>query len=143
MTVHRTAPPMIGPRHALGHVEIDADHFAIADYWRQAMDCSPIAVPFYIARLRKRMRAHFSHEVQLVEAAGAQFCSSHRLEHEAMLRLCDDALSLAESNWRRARALLRTDLMRMLRDHINCTDQIAVLVINEASAERESQPAPR
>ncbi len=136
MMLPRTTRPLIEARHALGHAKIDSDHFAIADYWLQLTCCEPIAVPFHIARLRKRMRDHFNDEAALVEATGRPFGCAHRQEHAAMLRLCDQAYRLSDTNQRGARALLRNKLPRLMREHIICMDQIAVLIINTATQER-------
>ena len=104
---HRT---LIGGHHALGHAEIDLDHFAIAECWLRTMDCGALELPLRIARLRKSMRTHFDHEENLVEAAGATFCACHRREHDTLLGLCDDAYALSEHDWRGARAILRTEM---------------------------------
>jgi hemerythrin len=133
MILVRAARPLIEARHALGHAKIDADHFAIADYWQQATTCPLIAVPFQIARLRKRMRRHFDDEAALIEAAGAPFCACHREEHDAMLQLCDDARLLSDTNARGARALLHRRLPRLMRAHIDGMDQIAVLMMCSAA----------
>jgi hemerythrin len=135
MILMRTGRPLIDARHALGHAKIDADHFAIADCWRQATTCPLIAAPFQIARLRKRMRRHFDDEAALIEAAGAPFCACHREEHDAMLGLCDEAYLLSGTDTRRACALLRRRLPGLMRAHIDGMDQIAVLIMNaEAEA---------
>lgn len=133
--------PLIGKRHALGHAEIDADHFAIANWWMRATQCEPIALPFHIAGLRKAMRDHFGREAALVEAAGASFCACHRNEHNVLLELCDDAYALTARNLRSARTLLRNKLPRLMRDHIDTMDQIAVLMMREA-AENRAAVAP-
>jgi len=130
-------PPRLGP------CQIDADHFAIAALWRDVDGCAPIAVPFQIARLRKRMRRHFEDEAELIEAAGTPFCACHHEEHESMLRLCDQAYLLSDSNGRGARALLRATLPRLMRRHIVGMDQIAVLIIHSAVGRHailESEP---
>jgi hypothetical protein len=98
MTVLRINRPLIGKAHTLGHTQIDSDHFAIADWWMKATLCAPVALPFHIAALRKTMRAHFSREAALVEAAGTPFCHCHRREHDVMLELCDDAYELSARN---------------------------------------------
>lgn len=121
---------LIGGGHALGHTEIDAEHFAIADCWLEVTRCAPLALQFQIARLRKLMRNHFDHEAMLVNAAGSPFCSCHKREHEFLLSLCDKAYSLSRNNWRSARALLRGTLPGLVRQHIISMDQIAVLIIN-------------
>ncbi|HEY2134951.1 MAG TPA: hypothetical protein VGH49_03630 [Xanthobacteraceae bacterium] len=132
MILAMTTRPLIEARHALGHAKIDADHFDIADYWLQAMSCESIAIPFFIARLRKRMRNSFNDEAGLVEAAGSWLGRAHQWEHAAMLELCDAAYELSKSDRRGARALLRKRLPRLMREHIICMDQVAVLVINTA-----------
>ncbi|MCC7347500.1 MAG: hypothetical protein IT538_08890 [Variibacter sp.] len=124
---------LIQARHALGHAEIDADHFAIADCWRQTLQCKPIAMPFQIARLRKLMRNHFMREATLVEATGTTFCACHQREHDSILNLCDDAYGLAENRWQKARALLRDTLPPAVREHIISMDQVAVLIIHTAN----------
>lgn len=142
MSIHRITRTLIGPNHALGHAEIDSDHFAIADYWLQLTQCEPIAIAFHIARLRKRMRNHFNHEAALVEAAGRRLWQDHKGEHDEMLRLCDEAYELSAQNRRAARALLRSRLPRMMRNHIICMDQIAVLMIKDAAQDRPAPYAP-
>lgn len=126
-------PPLIGPKHALGHAQIDADHSAIADAWLRAVSCEPIQFPFLIARLRKLMQTHFDNEARLMQSAGGTLCACHRNEHRAMLGLCDQAAALSPDKWRRAQSLLRRRLPRMMRSHIACMDQIAVLFINAGS----------
>ena len=143
MTVHRIARTLIRPSHALGHAEIDSDHFAIAEYWLQLTCCEPIAIPFHIARLRKRMRDHFSREAGLVEATGLRLSLSHHGEHDEMLWLCDEAYRLSDRDRRAARALLRTKLPRLMRSHIICMDQIAVLMMTTAAKDRAVPYAPR
>ena len=49
-----------------------------------------------------------------------------------MLALCDEAYRQSHRRQRAARALLRNGLPRLLRDHINSMDQIAVLIIRAA-----------
>ena len=137
MTLHRGNPPLIGRRHALGHPGIDTGHRAIADWWMKATQCEPIALPFHIAALRKAMRSHFRREAALVAAAGTPLCCDHRREHDDMLELCDDAHRLSSRNQRSARALLRNRLPRLMRDHIDTMDQIAVLIIR-AAGERQA-----
>lgn len=134
--------PLIGKKHALGHSEIDSDHFAIADWWMKVTLCEPVALPFHIAGLRRMMRNHFSREAALVEAAGAPFCCAHRCEHDTMLELCDDAYELSARSLRAARALLRNKLPRLMRDHINSMDQIAVLIIRAAAQDRAISSVP-
>lgn len=124
--------PLIGKRHLLSHDLIDTDHLAIANWWMRMTQCTQVALPFHIAGLRKAMRDHFGREAALVEATGTAFCSCHRNEHAVLLELCDDAYELTAHNPRAARALLRSRLPRLMRDHINIMDQIAVLVIRSA-----------
>lgn len=140
VTTDRAAPALIGRRHALGHAEIDADHFAIADAWGRAMQCAPIALPFHVARLRKLMRGHFDNEAALVEAAGTEFCVCHRREHDTMLALCDDVYALSERNPGRARSLLRRRMPPLVRAHIDGMDQITVLIIGRAKQDRAAVP---
>jgi hemerythrin len=142
MTVHPITRPLIGKKHALGHAQIDNDHFAIADWWMKSVLCEPVALPFHIAGIRKVMRQHFSREAALVEAAGTPFCYCHRREHNVMLELCDDAYALSAHNLRAARALVRNKLPRLMRDHINSMDQIAVLIIGAATQDRATTVAP-
>lgn len=131
MTISRNKQLLITDRHALGHPEIDFDHFAIADCWLRTMRAEPVALPLHIARLRKLMLRHFEHEANLVEATGTRFCLCHRREHDAMLSLCEDAYEMSYRNGRAALMRLRR-LPRLVRDHIICMDQIAVLIINTA-----------
>ena len=137
MTLHRINPPLIGRQHVLGHPEIDTGHRAIADWWMKTTQCAPLALPFHIAALRKAMRRHFRREAALVEAAGTPLCCDHRREHDVMLALCDDAYRLSGRNRRSARALLRNRLPRLMRNHIDSMDQIAVLIIR-AAGERQA-----
>jgi hypothetical protein len=132
--------PLISSRHALGHADIDFDHFAIADAWMEARLSESIALPMRVARLRRLMRAHFEHEAALVEATGSRFCQCHRREHDAMLAMCDEALSLAERRPRSARSVLRA-LPPLFRSHIDCMDQIAVLIIHSAAGSLPSRDA--
>ena len=88
--------------------EIDAEHAAIGEAWLATMRCRVVALPFHVARLAKVMRQHFDHEARLVEAAGTPFCWCHHNEHEAMLAVCGEALSTAEHDPRKARALCAT-----------------------------------
>jgi len=136
MTVHRLRQPLIWKRHALGHTEIDTDHTTIANWWMKAAHGEAIALPFHVAALRKAMRTHFSREAALVEAAGTTFCDCHRREHDAMLELCDNAYELSGRNARGARRLLRNELPRLVRGHIDSMDQIAVLIIRAAIQDR-------
>ena len=136
MTSHSPcrARPLISRRDTLGHQDIDADHVAISDAWLAAMRCAAISLPFHVARLAKVMREHFDREIRLVEAAGVQCCWCHQNEHTAMLAICHAALGLSEHEPRKARQLLRTELARRIRRHVATTDQIAVMIINTASA---------
>jgi hemerythrin len=109
----------------------------------KAMLSEPIALPFHVAALRKKMRDHFSREAALVEAAGTPMCCDHRNEHDGMLDLCDRAFALSGRNPRAARALLRSRLPRMMRDHINSMDQIAVLILRAAAQDRAASIGPR
>ena len=142
MNVLRISRPLIGKNHTLGHIQIDADHFAIADWWMKAMLCEPVALPFHIAALRKTMRSHFCREATLVETTGTPFCYCHRREHNVMLELCDDAYDLSARSLRAARTLLRNKLPRLMRDHINSMDQIAVLIIRAATQDRAISVVP-
>ena len=142
MTVLRINRPLIGKNHTLGHAQIDSDHFAIADWWMKVTLCQPLALPFHIAGLRKTMRSHFSREAALVEAAGTPMCCDHQREHDTMLELCDDAYELSARSLRKARALLRDKLPRLMRDHINSMDQIAVLIIRAAAQDRATSAMP-
>jgi len=126
----RSARPLIGRQHTLGHAVIDTDHREIADWWHRAVNCEPIQFSFFVARLKKLMRDHFDHEAALMEWAGGRLCECHRREHQMLLDLCDRAAVLSRSNWRKARALLRTELPRLVREHIISMDQLAVLFIN-------------
>jgi hypothetical protein len=134
--------PLIGKRHALGHHQIDTDHLAIASWWMRVTQCAPVSLPFHILGLRKVMRDHFARETALVEAAGTHFCACHQNEHGVLLELCDDAYALTRHNLRAARSLLRTRMPRLMRDHINIMDQIAVLIIREAAGPSLSSLAP-
>lgn len=135
MTLPLSKQTLIGDGHALGHPQIDSEHFAIADCWSRSIRANPVGLPLAVARLRKVMRRHFEHEAELIEAAGVTFCACHRVEHDTMLALCDDAYGLAERDWRASQVLLRK-LPRLMKDHIICTDQIAVLMIQAAERER-------
>jgi hypothetical protein len=132
MNLPRIIRPLIGSNHTLGHPQIDREHLIIADWWMKAALCAPVALPFHIAGLRKAMREHFSREAALVEATGEPLCPRHRCEHDSMLALCDEAYRQSHRRQRAARALLRNGLPRLLRDHINSMDQIAVLIIRAA-----------
>lgn len=141
MTLPRHKQTLIGDRHRLGHSTIDSDHFAIGGEWLRAMRAEPAALPLHIARLRKLMRRHFESEAALVEEAGVRFCECHRQEHNAMLDVCDDAYFLARRNWKASQMRLR-ELPKLVRNHIICMDQIAVLIIDAAQRERAARPPP-
>ena len=47
-----------------------------------------------------------------------------------LLDLCDRVTALSPHNWRKARSLLRTQLPRLVREHIISMDQLAVLFID-------------
>ncbi len=126
--------PLIRQRDMLGHTTIDDDHRAIAGAWQHVIHCEPLQFPFLIARLKKLMRMHFDHEAALMHSAGGMLCECHRMEHRAFLALCDEAAALSETNWRRTQSLLRNKLPKMIRSHIACMDQIAVLFINANGA---------
>ena len=128
--VNRTVRPLIGRRDVLGHAEIDDDHLAISDCWFCAVNSEPLQFPFLIARLKKLMRVHFDHEVALMHSVGGALCECHRMEHRTMLDLCDQVSVLSTENWPRAQSLLRNKFPRLVRSHIACMDQIAVLFIN-------------
>jgi hemerythrin len=130
----RTARPLIGRQHTLGHVAIDRDHTAIADWWLRAVSCEPIQSAFFIARLKKLMRDHFERETKLMEWAGGRLCECHAREHRMLLDLCDQATVLSGCNWGMARSLLRTKLPKLVREHIISMDQLAVLFINANGA---------
>jgi hemerythrin len=125
---------LIARNHRLGHDAIDRDHAAIADWWSQAVSCEQIQAAFFIARLKKLMREHFEREAMLIERAGGRLCDCHKREHQLLLDLCDEAAALSGRNWRSARSLLRTKLAGLLREHILCMDQCAVLLINTNGA---------
>ena len=127
---HSAAGPLLGRQHTLGHEVIDADHRAIADWWLRAVNCEPIQLAFFVARLKKLMRDHFDHEAVLMEWAGGRLCECHRREHQMLLDLCDRVTALSPHNWRKARSLLRTQLPRLVREHIISMDQLAVLFID-------------
>ena len=125
--------PLIGKQYVLGHEAIDDDHRVIADGWYRTVNCEQIQFPFLIARLKKLMRLHFDHEAALMHSAGGMLCECHRQEHQALLDVCDQAAALGAKNWRRAQSLLRRRFPKLIRSHIACTDQIAVLFINSRS----------
>ena len=104
MTLPLSKQTLIGDSHALGHPQIDMEHFAISDCWSQAIRAEPIGLQLTIARLRKVMHGHFDHEAKLIEAAGTPFCGCHRDEHDEMIGLCDDAYALATRDWRASRS---------------------------------------
>jgi len=122
--------PLIGQRHTLGHQVIDSDHMAIADWWQRAVKCEQVQSTFFIARLKKLMREHFDHEALLMEQAGGRLCECHRWEHQEWIELCDQAQALSRYNWKRARSLLRTELPRLVREHIISMDQFTVIFLN-------------
>jgi hemerythrin len=126
----RRVRPLIGPPHLLGHDMIDADHLAIADWWLRTVNCEPIQFEFYQARLKRLMRQHFDHEAMLMEEAGGRMCKCHDLEHQMMLALCERVSALGRSRWQKAQSLLRTELPRLVREHIISMDQLTVLFIN-------------
>lgn len=132
MGVRPVRRPLLNARHALGHTEIDKDHFAIADSWLAAMNCRPLSLPFHVARMRKLTRRHFAREVMLLEAARRPFCPCHRREHDTMLAMCDEIYALSEKDVRAARSLLRK-LSVIMREHVIGMDQIAVLMINTSA----------
>ena len=141
---NRTARPLIGRQHALGHEVIDFEHTAIADWWFRAVGCEQIQFPFFIARLKKLMRDHFDHEAALMKLAGGELCRCHRREHQMLLQLCDQVNALGRQNWRKAQSLLRSQLPKLVREHIICMDQLVVLFINTNGAivrPRRSGPA--
>jgi len=120
-------------RDMLGHSVIDCDHHAIADGWYRAVNCEPIQFPFLIARLKKLMRVHFDHEAALMHSAGGGLCDCHRMEHQALLDLCDQAAALSTKSWSKSQSLLRNRFPKLVRSHIASMDQIAVLFINANS----------
>lgn len=127
---NQASRPLLGRRQTLGHEGIDLDHRTIADWWLRTINCEQIQFPFFAARLKKLMRDHFDHEAALMERAGGALCVCHRREHQLLLELCDHAMALGRQNWRQARSLLRNKLPRLLREHIICMDQLAVLFIH-------------
>jgi hemerythrin len=134
-----TVRPLIGTQHTLGHDVIDGDHWAIAGGWYRAVNCEQIHFPFLIAQLKKLMRVHFDHEIALMEAAGGMLCECHRQEHQTLLNVCDQATVLSAKNWQRTQSLLRNKFPKLIRNHIACTDQIAVLFINANSKTAQMQ----
>jgi hemerythrin len=126
----RPPRPLIGKRHELGHDAIDLDHRAMADCWHRAVSCEPMQLELLVARLKRLMRDHFDREAALMEQAGGKLCECHRREHQMLLDLCDEARMLGRRNYRRAQSLLRSKLPKLVREHIICMDQLAVLFIN-------------
>ena len=47
-----------------------------------------------------------------------------------LLALCDQASALSLARWRKAQSLLRTELPKLVREHIISMDQLTVLFIN-------------
>jgi hemerythrin len=76
------------------------------------------------------MKTHFEREAALLERAGGQLWERHREQHDMMLDLCDQANVLSQTDWRKAQSLLRYRVAKLMRDHINCMDQIAAVIIN-------------
>lgn len=122
--------PLIGNRYDLGHEVIDTDHQAIADGWLRTVNCEPIQFPFLIARLKKLMKTHFEHETALMQMAGGMLCECHRIEHQTLLDLCNRAAVLSTTNWQKTQSVLRNKFPKLIRSHIACMDQVAVLFIN-------------
>jgi hemerythrin len=135
----RIVHPLIGKQYVLGHDVIDGDHRVIADGWLCAINCEQIQFPFLITRMMKLMRMHFDHEATLMHAAGGVLCECHRQEHQTLLDVCDRAAALSSKNWRRTQSLLRGKFPKLIRSHIACTDQIAVLFINANSKTAQMQ----
>lgn len=127
---NRIARPLLGRRHRVGHDAIDFDHRAMANCWSQVVTCEQLQFPFFVARLKKLMRTHFDHEAALMAQAGGQLCECHRREHRRLLDVCEEASALSQQNWRKAQSLLRRKLPKLVREHIDSMDQIAVLFIN-------------
>jgi len=122
--------PLIGSRYQVGHEVIDTDHKIIADGWFRAVNCEPIQFPFLIGRLKKLMKTHFEHETALMQMAGGMLCDCHRTEHQTLLDLCERAAVLSNTNWQRTQSVLRHQFPKLVRSHIACMDQVAVLFIN-------------
>lgn len=122
--------PLIGRQHALGHERIDSEHLAIANWWSRTVGCEQVQFAFFVARLKKLMRDHFDHEAMLMREAGGSMCECHSGEHRMLLGLCDQASTISRFHWKKAQALLRRDLPRLVREHINTMDQLTVLFIN-------------
>ena len=76
------------------------------------------------------MRDHFDHEARLMEEAGGRMCECHSREHRMLLELCDRANALGRYRWKMTQGLLRRDLPKLMREHINTMDQLIVLFIN-------------
>jgi hemerythrin len=131
--------PLIGERYILGHDLIDSDLKAIADGWSRAVTCEQIQFPFLLARMKKLMRSHFSHEAVLMRSSGGMLCECHQREHGVLIELCDKAAAQSVNNWRRTQSLLRNKFPKLIRDHIAGMDQIAVLFINTNMAAAEIQ----
>lgn len=128
--VRRNVHPLLGKHHELGHPAIDLEHRTMAECWIRAVNCEPIQFPFFMARLKNVMRKHFDHEAVLMAQAGGRLCECHGREHRMLLELCDQTAALAGRNWRKAQSRLRNELPRLVREHIICMDQIAVLFIH-------------
>jgi len=121
---------LIGRQYALGHDVIDADHFAIADWWLRTVTCEPVQFAFFMARLRKLLQTHFDHEAWLMQEAGGRMCECHNQEHRMLLTLCDQATALGRARLKTAQSLLRTKFTKLVREHIISMDQLTVLFIN-------------
>jgi len=65
-----------------------------------------------------------------MQQAGGRMCECHRQENQMLLALCDRASALSRAHWHKARSLLRTDLPKLVREHIISMDQFTVLFIN-------------
>ena len=65
-----------------------------------------------------------------MQGAGGRLCDCHRREHQILLDICDRTIALGRHNWLKAQTLLRRELPGLMREHIICTDQLAVLFIN-------------
>jgi hemerythrin len=130
MTKHNNKRQLIGRQHTLGHQLIDTDHMAIAHWWQRVVQCDPVESTFFIARLKKLMRDHFDHEALLMAQSGGRLCECHQKEHQQWIDVCDQAQALSGISWRKARSLLRTDLPRLVREHVISMDQLTVMFIN-------------
>lgn len=135
---YRSMRPLIGKNHEVGHAVIDSDHLVVAECWKQAVSCEPIQLPFQIARLKKLMRNHFDREAALMKGAGGELCACHRQQHNALLGLCDRASALSSHKARKAQTLLRYQFPKLIREHINCMDQIAALFINTSTVDEHT-----